>query len=83
MEFLPQAVRAEHRGGFKVHLVFNDGTEGTADFEGWLEGPVFEPIRDVDYFRCFFIEAGTIVWPNGAGIAPDTLYKEAKSNEAA
>ncbi|MGH9897174.1 MAG: DUF2442 domain-containing protein [bacterium] len=83
MEFLPAVIQAEYRGRYKIHLAFNDGTEGTVDFEEWLEGPVFEPLRDPDYFKRFFLEAGTIGWPNGADIAPETLYERAKSNAAA
>lgn len=47
------------------------------------EGPVFEPVRDPAFFERFFIEAGTIVWPNGADIAPETRYERAKSSDAA
>jgi len=83
MAFLPMVIRAEHRGGYRIHLTFNDGVEGTVDFEGWLDGPVFEPLKDKDYFRRFFIEGGTVAWPNGADIAPETLYERAKSRAAA
>lgn len=83
MEALPLVTQADYRGEYKIHLVFNDGTEGVVDFRDWLEGPVFEFVRDVDFFQRFFIEAGTIVWPNGADIAPETLHERAKSTEAA
>lgn len=83
MEFLPAVIEAEYRGGYKIRLVFNDGTEGTVDFQDWLEGIVFEPLRDPETFQRFFIEAGTIGWPNGADIAPEALYERAKSNAAA
>jgi hypothetical protein len=75
MKFLPSVVRAEHRGGFQLHVVFNDGSENTIDFEQWLEGPMFEPLKNPDYFRRFFVDGGTVVWPNGADVAPETLYE--------
>ena len=75
MKFLPKVVQAEHRGGFRVYVFFNDSTENTIDFEPWLVGPVFEPLRDPVYFQRFFIDGGTVIWPNGADIAPETLYK--------
>ena len=71
---LPQVVRAEHRGGYRIHVVFNDGTEGTVDFRAWLNGPVFEPLKRSAYFRRFFLDGGTVVWPNGADVAPETLH---------
>lgn len=83
MGFLPQVVRAEYRGGHRVHLAFSDGREKTVDFKPWLTGPVFEPLKDEQYFRQFFLEAGTIGWPNGADVAPETLYSAEGIEEAA
>lgn len=82
MSAIPSVVRAEYRGTFRVHLVFHDGIEGTVDFEDWLDGPIFEPLRDVAFFQRFYIEAGTLVWPNGADIAPEALYETAKLSAA-
>ena len=83
MSFLPSVIRAEYRGGYRLYLTFNDGSANTVDFAPWLEGPVFEPLKDQAFFRRFFVEGGTVVWPNGADIAPETLYAWAKSSAAA
>ena len=72
--FLPEIVHAEYRGGFVVHLVFNDKSERDVDCGQWLRGPVFEPLKDPEYFKRFFLDGGTLTWPNGADIAPETLY---------
>ena len=77
MSFLPSVIRAEYRDEFRICLTFNDGTAETVDFSEWLEGPVFEPLQDVEYFRRFFLEGGTVSWPNGADIAHETLYEAA------
>ena len=82
MTLLPAVVRAEHRGGYRIHLVFNDGLESTVDFTQWLEGPVFEPLKAIGYFRRFFIEGGTVAWPNGADIAPETLYAASRATRS-
>jgi hypothetical protein len=39
-------------------------------------GPVFEPLRDVAIFALATVdfETGTLVWPNGADLAPDVLH---------
>ena len=82
MSAVPAVVSGEYLGGFKVHLLFHDGTEGTLDFTDWLHGPIFEPLRDQSFFKRFFIESGTLVWPNGADVAPETLYEAVKSKAA-
>jgi hypothetical protein len=79
MNFLPSVVGAQYRGAYRIHVVFNDRSEGTLNFRRWLKGPVFEPLKDLDYFRRFFVEGGTVAWPNGADIAPETLYATAAS----
>ena len=82
MTILPCVIRAEHAGGFRIRLTFNDLSEGTVDFLPWLEGQVFEPLRDAGRFREFFLEGGTVAWPNGADIAPETLYEAANRRRA-
>ncbi len=83
MAFLPQVTRAEYRGGHRIHLTFNDGKAGTVDFVDWLEGPVFEPLKDPQYFQRFFLDGGTIAWPNGVDLAPETLYEHVTASAAA
>src|SRR5688500_15069625 len=77
MTFLPSVIRAEHRGAFRIRVVFNDGSENTIDLASWLEGPMFEPLKNVAFFKRLFVDGGTVVWPNGADIAPETLYEAA------
>src|SRR2546426_11378703 len=82
MTLLPSVIRAEYRGGFRIHVVFNDEVESTVDFEPWLEGPIFEPLKKTSYFRGFFVEGGTVGWPNCADIAPETLYEAAQATRS-
>ena len=85
MAFLPHVVRAKYDSEYRIRLTFNDGTTAIVDFKSWLSGPIFEPLKQVAYFRKFFLDGGTVVWPNGADIAPETLYEAAlatRSNPA-
>jgi hypothetical protein len=61
---------------YVVWLRFQDGTSGEVDIRPSFRGPVFEPLRDIAYFKQVRVdpEIGTIVWPNGADVAPETLY---------
>lgn len=65
---------ARHISGHRVHLSFNDGTSADIDLSGSLDGPIFEQLRDVEYFRAFSIIGHTLAWPNGADFAPEYLH---------
>ena len=82
MVFLPNVVGAKYDAEFRIRVTFNDGTEATVDFRPWLSGPVFEPLKHVAYFRKFFVDGGTVAWPNGADIAPETLYEAARTTQS-
>ena len=74
MKTLPQVTEARYVSGYRIELVFNTGLRKTVDFSRWLNGPVFEPLRNRSEFRKCFVAGGTVCWPNGADIAPETLY---------
>ena len=78
-------VKAQPCGTHSLALTFKDGTRKRVDLWPLLDGPVFEPLRDPKYFARVELDtiAGTVVWPNGADIAPETLYElatETKGN---
>jgi len=79
--FLPLVIEATYGGAFRIHLTFNDNLQGTLDLSDWLEGPMFAPLKDRVYFQRFFLDGGTIVWPNGADVAPETLYEAVKKSQ--
>jgi hypothetical protein len=63
-------------GDFRLSVSFDDGTRRVVDLSDELLGPIFEPLRNPSLFRQVRLdpELGTIVWPNGADIAPETLH---------
>ena len=70
-------VKAHVAGPHSLDLTFSDGTQKEVDLLPLLEGPVFQPLRDPVFFARVLLDpvAGTVVWPNGADIAPETLYE--------
>ncbi|HLJ11440.1 MAG TPA: DUF2442 domain-containing protein [Planctomycetaceae bacterium] len=70
-----RVVEATVCGPRLLRLTFNDGIRKTVDVSPLLVGPIFEPLRDSEYFSQGKVDAvcGTVVWPNGADFAPDAL----------
>ena len=71
-----RVMKAKACGAHSLDLTFKNGTRKRVDLLPLLDGPVFEPLRDPKYFATVELDsvAGTVVWPNGADIAPETLY---------
>ena len=71
---------AKYRHDYVIWLRFNDGAEGEVDLANELEGEVFVSLKDVGKFRLFKVDPilETIVWENGADLAPEFLYENMK-----
>lgn len=69
---------ARYLTDYTVLLRFNDGTEGPVDLKNALWGPVFEPLKQVDFFKNLKLSEslGTITWPNEADFAPEFLKEK-------
>lgn len=69
----PHITAAKYLDGYELWLKFNDGTEGRIDLSSELYGEVFEPLKDISYFKQFKIQGNTVAWENGADFAPEFL----------
>lgn len=69
-----EVTNATYLDGYKLKLVFNHTIERVVDLSHELEGEIFEPLQNMDYFKSFFIDCGTISCKNGADIAPEYLF---------
>ena len=73
---IPQVVEIQPLPIFRLWLRFLDGTSGTVDLSQELWGPMFEPLTNPDVFDQASVdpELETVVWPNGADLAPEFLH---------
>jgi len=62
---------------YKLLLSFEDGSMRLVDLERELDGEIFEPLKDINYFQTVRVnpDLDTIVWENGADMSPDFLYE--------
>ena len=73
---------AKYINNFIIWLKFRDGLEGKMDFCNEFDGPIFEPLKKIEYFKSFSIKGNTICWENGADFAPEYLYQSVKNKTA-
>jgi len=78
MDMFLEVKDAKYINNYKIHLIFNNGEPKTVDLWNQLNGKVFEPLRNLDYFQSFKIRFNTIEWENGADFAPEFLYEIGK-----
>lgn len=68
--------KATYLGGYRIKIRFDNGESKVVDLQTHLDGPIFEPLKELDFFRSFYVDhdIDTIVWPNNADFSPDFLY---------
>ena len=74
---------ASYLEDYKVEVAFNNGRKGIADLTDALRGTMFEPLKNKTVFANLVVdeELDTIVWSNGADLAPEYIYFQAFKNE--
>lgn len=68
--------RAKYVREYVVEVTFTNDSRREIDLAPFLQGPIFEPLKNLEAFKKFKVdrELGTIVCPNGADIDPDVLF---------
>ena len=84
MEEIVHVTEVRSAGAHRLRLCFDDGTVGELDFSDEDWSGVFAPLADPEFFARVVVddELGTIVWPNGADIAPETLHQLVAAQKA-
>lgn len=74
-------IEARHVSEFTLRLRFGDGVDGEIDLRSELYGPVFEPLKNLEFFKAFSVhpEFHTLVWPNGADFSPEFLHDNVRA----
>lgn len=66
---------------YRLFVIFNNKRRARINVEDLLWGKMFAPLKNAKMFNKVTVrsELGTVTWPNGADIAPETLYEKALS----
>jgi hypothetical protein len=77
-------VEATGCGAHELRLTFNNGSRKVVNVRPLLEGSIFEPLLNSEYFARVKLDrvCGTVVWPNGADFAPEALLALSGAEES-
>lgn len=70
-----RVTQVKYIANYSLCIWFDDRTHGIIDLCDHLNGPMFESLKDIDFFKQVFVdpELDTITWPNGVDLAPEFL----------
>lgn len=69
--------KATFAGEYNIHLLFNNGREGTANLEQTVlndKRAIFSKLRNESEFKNFKIDHNTVIWSNELDLAPEYLF---------
>ena len=69
----------EWKDDYLIDLEFSDGTQGYFNLRDYLlsrQGPLLNPLRNPEFARRFFVDAGALCWPHGLELSPERLRGE-------
>ena len=68
-----EVIKAEYVDNYRIILWFNNSVTKVVDLKSSLKGIVFEPLKDLNFFKRFSVKYNTVEWENGADFAPEYL----------
>ena len=74
---LLNVINAEYINDYKIKVFFDNGLSKIVDLKNTIfndNRKIFEPLRNIDFFKNFFIKLNTITWENELDLAPEYLF---------
>ena len=72
----PRVKSVKALSNYKLEIIFDSGEAGVYDCSPLLGFGVFKELKDRGYFKLVKVQDGTVVWPRGQDMCPDTLYMD-------
>lgn len=72
-----RVTQVDTKPDYIIAVTFDNGAYGEISLADRLFGPMFEPLKDPDFFAQASVDQfGAVCWPNHADLAPDALYRK-------
>jgi hypothetical protein len=74
---MTKITRASHLEGYKLELEFSNGTVGEYDLADVVnrDSSLARALRDVEYFRSYYLELGALCWPSGLELRGGAIHR--------
>ncbi len=74
-----KVIKATYLKEFKIKLLFTNNIKRVIDLQNSLNGKIYKPLKDIEKFKNFKVDYGTIIWENEADFAPEYLFLNSQS----
>ena len=74
--------KAMYKSDYSIELFFSDGKRGIFNTSDLInrDTVMVKPLKNLDYFKTFFLELGALCWKNGFELSAASLYLKLKEN---
>lgn len=72
----PRVTAAVALDDLHLQVHFSNGEQRRLDLRPYLAYPVFERLREPAFFALVQADHGTVSWPGGIDLDPDSVYLE-------
>lgn len=78
----PRVTKLEVLAQLKLRLTFASGEVRIIDCSPYTDLGIFSALKEEEYFRQARLTNGTVSWPDGQDICPDTLYLDSSPDDS-
>ncbi len=72
----PRVKDVKAKENYILYLTFDNAEIKKFDMKPYIEKGFFKQLKEVNYFYSVQVFMGTVQWPNGQDLCPDTLYED-------
>jgi len=74
----PRVKKVVPNDNYTLRITFDNEEQKVFDMRPLLDCGVFQELKNPEYFKEVKVLHGSIAWPHGQDICPDTLYEDSE-----